>query len=387
MKFVSRLESGERMADLCREFGISRKTGYKLADRYRSLSIVGLLDQSRAPHYIPHRTPPEIRAAVVALRAKHPTWGARKLRDVLARKQPEVRWPVTSTIGEILRTEGLTTPRRVRRSIDSPYSPLSHAVQPNDVWSIDFKGQFRLRSGRYCYPLTVTDGASRFILACEGFESIDGGQVRQHLEGVFARNGLPAAMRFDGGPPFASARSLARLSSLSAWWLRLGIRLEQIEPASPQQNGRHERMHRTLKAETTRPAGLNMLQQQERFDRFVEVFNHDRPHEGLGMKRPAEIYRRSDRRFSKVLPDPEYPLHDATIRVSTSGHIYLPGSGGGRTFLTTALRGERVGIRELDDGRWLISYLDLDLAILDLETNRLSATTENSHKVSPMCPV
>lgn len=375
MKFVARLEAGERMSDLCREHGISRKTGYKIAERFNRLSILGLLDQSRAPNHIPHRTPPEIRDALISLRREHPTWGPRKVRDVLQKRHPASRWPAPSTIGDILRAAGLVQRRRVRNAPETPFSPLSHAENPNDVWCIDFKGQFRLRSRKYCYPLTLTDATARFILACEGFEAIDGGLVRRHLEGVFAEYGLPRAIRFDGGPPFASSRSLARLSTLSVWWLRLGIQLEQIEPASPQQNGRHERMHRTLKAETTRPPGHNMLQQQERFDHFVEVFNHERPHEALGMKRPAEVYRPSDRPFPTSLPDIDYPLHDAAVRVKQCGHVNIPGTGkrGTHAFLSRALSGERVGLRELDDGRWLVTFMHRDLAVIDPTSSRLSA--------------
>jgi transposase InsO family protein len=363
------------MAELCREFEISRKTGYKFLKRFEHLGVVGLLDQRRVAERIPHRMAPEISAEITTLRKEHPTWGPKKLRDVLSRRRPGVRLPVVSTIGELLKREGLVTPRHRRGRDSTPYSPLSHAHAPNDVWCIDYKGQFRLRNGRYCYPLTLTDAASRYILACEGFQRISGDDVRAVLEAVFRAHGLPSAIRYDGGPPFAST-GLRRLSKLSVWWLLLGIHLEQTEPASPQQNGRHERMHRTLKEETTRPPAATLLQQQERFDTFVEIFNRDRPHEAIGMMRPAELYRRSERRYPAELPRPEYPLHDLVATVSGGGHLRLPGGGrrNGQYFISNALNGQVVGLREIDDDRWLVSFLEMDLGVLDLRAKKFQPT-------------
>jgi transposase InsO family protein len=360
------------MAELCREFGISRKTGYKFADRFERLGIVGLLDQRRVPDRIPHRTSADVVKQVVALRKEHPTWGPKKLRDVLTRRHPGVRLPAISTMGEILKREGLVAPRRRRSSGDATaFSLLSDATTSNDVWCIDYKGQFRLRNGRYCYPLTLTDAASRYIFTCEAFERISGDDVRMVLEDVFQTHGLPRAIRFDGGPPFAS-RGLRRLSKLSVWWLRLGIVLEQIEPGCPQQNGRHERMHRTLKAETTRPPATTLLQQQERFDAFRELFNHERPHEAIDMKRPAEVYRRSDRLYRGELGQLEYPLHDMITTVSECGHVRIPGSGrrDGNYFLSAALAGERVGLREVADDAWQVSFMSLELGVIDLAARK-----------------
>lgn len=374
MKFVTRLREGERMTDLCREFGISRKTGYKFAERFEQLSVIGLLDQRRVPERIPHRTKPEVVELLVELRKQHPTWGAKKLDDILRRNHPGVKRPAKSTIGELLKKHGLVTPRRARKKFPVAFSPLAHAVEPNDVWCIDFKGQFRLGSGRYCYPLTVTDAATRFILVCEAFHRIDGDLVRDSLKLAFREYGLPKAIRFDGGPPFAS-QGLAGLSRLSVWWLRLGLQLERIEPASPQQNGRHERMHRTLKAETTRPPSAALLQQQERFDRWVEAFNRERPHEALAMAFPAEIYRPSARRCPRELPPLDYPLHDLVTTVATCGHARFPGSPRrARTFyVSAALAGQRVGLRELDDDKWLVTFMHLDLGLVDATTYKFSA--------------
>lgn len=355
------------MTDLCREFGISRKTGYKLADRFERQSVVGLVDQPRSPHRIPHRTSDEMVDSVVSTRRAHPTWGPKKLRVQLQKEHPGVHVPAVSTIGEILKNQGLVKPRRSRAQPLVSYSPLCHAEAANDVWCVDYKGQFRLGNGQYCYPLTMTDAYSRMLLACEGLDNTRSAEARAVFKDTFRRYGLPGAIRSDNGTPFAST-GIAGLSQLSVWWMRLGIRLERIEPASPQQNGRHERMHRTLKAETTRPAGANMLQQQERFDIFQTVFNHKRPHEALGQRTPAEFYRNSTRPYPDQLHEPHYPTHDLVVRVRRFGHIYLPGSGKkvGNVFLSAALAGEHVGLRELDNGCWLVSFLDLDLGLLDL---------------------
>lgn len=372
MKFVTRLRKGERMTDLCQEFGISRKTGYKLVERYEQLSALGLLDQSRAPARSPQRTPAPVVESLVALRKQHPTWGPKKLRAQLLREQPGLAVPAASTVGELLKKRGLIEPRKRRTRPEVAYSPLCHAEAANDVWCVDFKGQFRLRNGQYCYPLTMTDAYSRWLLTCEGLDDTKTAGAWGVFEATFRRYGLPRAIRSDNGSPFAS-QSIAGLSRLSVWWMKLGIRLERTEPASPQQNGRHERMHRTLKAETTRPAGANMLQQQERFDRFQEIYNNQRPHEALDQRPPADFYEPSARKYPERIPDPEYPLHDIVIRVRPAGHIYVPGTGraAGHAFLSGALAGEQVGLRELDDNLWLVSYLSLDLGVLDLHAGKV----------------
>jgi transposase InsO family protein len=373
MKFVARLRSGERMSDLCREFGISRKTGYKLAQRFERYSAVGLLDQRRVPERIPHRTPAEVAELLVELRQRHPTWGPKKLRTMFMTEHPAIIPPAASTIGELLKKRGLVTPKKRRRYPLVGYSPLCHAEAPNDVWCVDFKGQFRLGNGRYCYPLTITDAYSRMLLTCEALESTRGDDAQRTFEESFRRWGLPRAIRSDNGTPFAS-QGIAGLSRLSVWWMRLGIRLERIEPASPQQNGRHERMHRTLKAETTRPAGANMLQQQERFDRFQDVYNEVRPHEALGQRPPAQFYQPAAKRFPERIAEPQYPLHDLVLKVHSAGHLHMPGSGrkGGNIFLSESLVGEHVGLRELHEDRWLVSFLNLDLGVLDLQARCIS---------------
>jgi len=368
LEFLSRHRKGERVTDLCREFGISRKTAYKFVARYKEHGALGLLDQRRVPERIPHRTSAEVTKLIVTLRREHPTWGPKKLVEVLRKKHPDTRFPSRSTIGEILERNGLIVRKR-RRKHHAPveHSALSVPSKPNDLWCIDFKGQFRLGNGRYCYPLTVTNAASRYVLACEAFEAIDGLQVRIALEHLFKTLGLPKAIRFDGGSPFAST-GLMRLSKLSAWWVSLGIRLEQIDPGCPQQNGRHERMHRTLKAETTRPPAMRLLQQQQRFDKWLSVFNHQRPHEALAMKCPADVYVPSTRTHA---PKPlSYPLHDLVLRVSDSGRIRFPNGRRGDKlyFLSESLAGHDLGLRELDDGRWLVTFASVDLGTIDRTT-------------------
>ena len=361
-KFVLELESGERMAEVCRRFGISRKTGYKILERWKAQREAGLLDRDRAPLRVPHRTPTVVEELVLELRREHPTWGARKLRAVLEPLHPGVHLPCASTIDLILRRHQLVVPRRRRRPV-SPYpSALRQPVAPNDLWCADYKGQFRLGCGAYCYPLTISDQVSRFLLACEGLDSTEGEPTREVFEQVFAEKGLPWAIRTDNGTPFVG-RGLWGLSRLSVWWLRLGISHERIKKGHPEQNGRHERMHRTLKAETTRPAAQGMLPQQERFDTFRTTYNEQRPHEALGQKPPQSVHVRSSRQYPDRLPEPDYPLHDDVRTVASSGH--LPFGGRRTVFITTALAGQPVGLRELDDGRWLVTFMNLDLGEVD----------------------
>jgi putative transposase len=362
MYFVTRLEKGERMTDLCREFGISRKTGYKFWERFKRVGVAALGDESRAPKRLTSKTSEAMEQLVVEARKAHRTWGGKKLKEILEREHPEVKLPAVSTVAAILKRHGLVQERKRRRHPASQGGPLTPARGPNEVWAADYKGQFRLGNREYCYPLTATDQASRFILAIEALDGTDDEQARAVFEDVFTTYGLPAVIRTDNGTPFAS-QGLAGLTQLSAWWRRLGIRHERIEPGHPEQNGQHERMHRTLKAETARPARANVLQQQDRFDEFREEFNEKRPHEALEMKRPAEVYSPSERRLPVPLPELDYPLHDDVLVVTRCGHIRLPR--GRLVFLARALAGHPVGLREQLDGRWLVTFADLDLGTYD----------------------
>lgn len=374
MEMMVRLGRGEKLSELCREYGISRKTGEKFKRRFRELGPAGLEDQSRAPKVIPHKTPPELVEVILEERRRHPTWGPRKIKEVLERRIGRP-FPAPSTIGDVLAERGLIVPRRRRKRHTPQPTRLCEAAAPNDVWCIDYKGQFRLGDGSYCYPLTLTDQFSRFIVGCEGMSAISDDAAREVCEDVFRTYGIPAVMRSDNGVPF-SCTGLAGLTKLSVYWLRLGITPERIRPAHPQDNGRHERMHRTLKTETTRPARDNLLQQQERFDEFVEEFNNQRPHEAIDMKHPAELYTPSARKHPSFLPDPDYSTHDDVLRVSTKGLIHLPGRR--QVYLTTALAGQLVGIREDGDDRWLVSFLHIDLGYVEPQSNHFTQITLQS---------
>ena len=376
MKFVLRAEEGEAMTALCREFGISRTTGYKYLERYRQEGPKGLYDRSSAPRRRPHKTAPDVEQAIVDLREKY-GWGPRKLRKVLSRKEPGVKLPALSTIAAILKRRGLIEPRRKRPAVPPDKSALFTPTRANELWCADFKGQFRTRDGRYCYPLTITDSFSRSLLCCEALESTRGEPVMCVFERIFREFGLPETIRTDNGSPFAS-RALHGLSRLSVFWRRQGIRHQRIDPGHPEQNGQHERMHRTLKAEATRPPGDNLLQQQEQFDHFRARFNEVRPHEALGDDTPASWYRPSLRRFRKV-GDLEYPLDDFSRRVLCDGRVHLPKAFPGRHSRLTVsrpLEGEVVGFRELDDGRWLVRWGDLQLGFVDFERWRIEPLSE-----------
>src|SRR5213079_1450521 len=307
------------MSELCREFGISRKTGYKIFDRYQECGIHGLTDRSRRPYRYANQLPFQVENYILNVKHEHPSWGARKIRERLLRRFSDIPLPAKSTIHAVLDRHGLVERRgRVRHRAQG--TPLSLGQRPNELWCTDYKGEFLLGNRQYCYPLTVTDHASRFLLMCEALESVREDTAFTAFKRLFQERGLPLAIRSDNGVPFASPNGLFNLSKLSVWWLRLGITIERIKPGNPQQNGRHERMHLTLKKEATRPAGMNSLQQQGRFDDFVEQFNSERPHEALDMQRPADIYTPSSRAYGG-LPELHYPFHDRDILVTTCGRI------------------------------------------------------------------
>jgi len=367
LRLVARLLEGEAMSEVCRAFGISRKTGYKIFDRYREHGLEALSDRSRRPVRYANQLPQQIEALIVALKRAKPHWGARKIRELLVRRlDGDVRVPAKSTVHAVLHRHGLVKPAgRPRRRATG--TALSAGAAPNDLWCADFKGEFKLGNGRYCYPLTVTDHASRFLLLCEAFESTREDPVVTAFAQLFRERGLPQAIRSDNGVPFASPNALFNLSKLSVWWLRLGIAIERIQPGQPQQNGRHERMHLTLKQEATRPPGMNSLQQQARFDAFVREFNAERPHEALAMQCPAEVYRPSPRPYNG-LPEIAYPMHDRDVLVTACGRICMHRK---RVNISTVLAGQRVGIKEVDEGIWLVSFMHYDLGYIDLEQRTL----------------
>ena len=322
LRFVAQLLDGEPMAEVCRTFGISRKTGYKIFERYKEHGLAALNDRSRRPVRYANQLPQQVESLILNLKRDKPHWGARKIRELLVRRlSSDVRIPAKSTIHAVLHRHGLVKPIGRTRNRASG-TPLSEGAVPNELWCADFKGEFKLGNGRYCYPLTVTDHASRFLLLCEALNSTREDLAFTAFQQLFVERGLPSAIRSDNGVPFASPNALFNLSKLSVWWLRLGIAIERIKPGHPQQNGRHERMHLTLKTETTRPPGLNSLQQQARFDAFRQEFNTERPHEALAMGCPAEVYSVSTRAYSG-LPDIAYPFHDRDILVTACGRICM----------------------------------------------------------------
>jgi len=333
----------------CERFGVSRETGYDWLAKYREDGIEGLETKSSAPHSCPHRTDEETVELLVDARKGHPTWGPRKLKAWLEESTPyELELPAPSTIGAILKRAKLI-PTKKRRKRSSRYTtPFLAVTAPNDVWTTDFKGHFGMRDGKRCHPLTLADCFSRYVLRCDAFTSPNA-DVRASFESAFREFGMPLAIRSDNGAPFAAAHAPAGLSQLSVWWIRLGIVPERTAPASPWENGRHERMHRTLKQEATHPPQANRRQQQLSFDAFREEFNHERPHEALGQKTPATFYNKSVRAYPKTLPELEYPDSYQLRRVSTVGVISWAGR---RQFISTVLKNEVVGLSQIDDRRW-----------------------------------
>lgn len=370
LKFVARLLDGEKMAALCREFGISRPTGYKIYNRYKDHGIEGLEDRSRRPYRHANQLPFQIERTILRIKKEYDDWGAPKIREKLLRQYPMIKPPAKSTVHAVLDRHGLVK-RRKRRRYKAEGTPLSDAHSPNELWCADYKGEFKLGNRKYCYPLTITDYSSRFLLACEGLESTRSSFAFAVFERVFKEYGLPQAIRTDNGIPFASPNALFGLSKLSIWWLRLGINIERIKPGNPQQNGRHERMHRTLKKEATRPASFNFLQQQGRFDDFIEVYNNERPHQALNMKYPGEVYTPSARVYQPP-QEPDYPYHDRTIRITQCGRICI---GKRKINLSTVFAGQIVGIREVADNIWLVSFLDYDLGFFDEVEGRVEPAT------------
>src|SRR5258707_5835427 len=317
LRFVARLLEGEKMAPLCAEFGISRKTGYKIFDRYKDCGLQAFSDRSHRAHRQANRLPAPIEATIVRLKREYPGWGAPKIREKLRQQFTGPHLPAISTVHAVLDRHSLVKRRRRRRHAATG-TALSRPTEPNALWCADYKGEFMLGNRRYCYPLTITDFASRYLLTCEALSTTQERFAFTAFDRAFAEFGLPRAIRTDNGVPFAGPTALYRLSKLAVWWLRLGIQIERIQPGHPQQNGRHERMHRTLKMEATKPAAANVLQQQARFDAFVTRYNQERPHHALGMRVPGDVYVRSPRPY-RGLEDLTYPFHDATITVTHCG--------------------------------------------------------------------
>jgi putative transposase len=382
LRFIARLLDGETMTALCAAFGISRKTGYKIYDRYKEVGVRGLTDRSRRPYRHANQLPMQIEKTIVRLKRESPSWGAPKIRERLRHRCPDVQCPAISTVHAVLDRHGLVT-RRKRRRYRAEGTALSHPGQPNDLWCADDKGEFMLADRRYCYPLTVTDFASRYLITCDALSTTKEMYAFTVFERTFKDFGLPRAIRTDNGVPFASAHALYGLSKLAVWWLRLGIQIERIRPGHPEQNGRHERMHLTLKTEATKPAATNVLQQQARFDAFIDRFNHERPHQALGMKVPGECYTASPRPY-RGLTVLTYPMHDWTGTVTHCGRICYKRQ---KINLSQVFAGQDVGVKQVSERIWLVTFMHYDLGYFDDETCRLEPI-ENPFgpKVLPMSP-
>ena len=396
------------MTELCHRYGIARETGYVWLRRYQQTGLEGLRERPRAPQQPAHQTPAKIEKAVLELRQAHMRWGPRKLKRVLERDQPEGAWPAASTIGAILKREGLVVARR-KRSKTAPYSePLAHADGPNRVWCVDFKGWFRTGDGQRFDPLTISDAYSRYLLRCQEVTKTDTARVQAVFEAAFREYGLPQAIRSDNGAPFASS-ALAGLSRLAVWWMKLGIVPERIQAGHPEQNGRHERMHRTLKQETAMPPAADHRAQQRALDRFRQEYNQVRPHEALHMQTPASIYVSSSRSFPARLPEPEYADTMRVHSVRRKGHFRWHKQD---VFLSEVLWGERVAFLPVDDRWFTIYFAQFPLArfdsqklhvlplpqakdrdIADAGEGKVSPSPaphplhESEQKVSGMCPV
>jgi putative transposase len=382
LRFVARRLDGERMKALCAEFGISRKTGYKVFGRYKDYGLYGLSDRSRRPYRHANQLPLVLETQIVRLKKDYPDWGAPKIREKLRGRCGPLPCPAISTVHAVLDRHGLVQ-RRGRRRRHATGTALAHVTTPNALWCADYKGEFRLGNHQYCYPLTITDFASRYLLSCEALSTTREPYAFAVFERTFKDFGLPLAIRTDNGVPFASAHALYGLSKLAVWWLRLGIAIERIRPGHPEQNGRHERMHLTLKQRATKPGAPNFLQQQARFDAFLREYNEDRPHQALAMQVPAEVYVPSERPYRGV-GELDYPLHDWASTVTQCGRICFKGR---KINLSQVFAGQLVGVRQVEEHLWLVTFMHYDLGYFDDETCRLEPI-ENPFgpKVLPMSP-
>jgi len=359
-------------SELCREFGVSRTTGYKFIDRYSRHGPCGLDNMPRVAYSHPNATDILVQQQITDLRTDHPNWGPRKLRAILMRQFSDRHWPAASTIGEILKTHGLVTSRRRRKAVATPSYDLTKPDAPNGVWTADFKGQFRLGNNQLCYPLTICDRYSRMLLKCQGLPNNSIQSSKPVWIATFREHGLPKVIRTDNGAPFSST-GIGGLSRLSAWWIRLGIIPERIAPGNPQQNGSHENMHRVLKQDVAKHPQANLKLQQVANDRFVKDYDYLRPHEAIGMQVPADLYINSPRSYPLILPQLEYPSDYIVRQVRINGDIKWRGN---IIFVSEVLAGDPVGLEQLDDRYWALYYGLVPLAILDDHKKHLVSTKD-----------
>ncbi len=367
LQFLSRYQKEEMsVTDLCLEYGISRPTAYKWIKRYNEVGPEGLLDISRKPHGCAHATSLEVENEILALRKRFPSWGARKLKARLEKMNPNVVWPAASTVGQILRRARLTNPVRKRRRT-TPYSEhFAEVTAPNQLWCMDFKGWFRTGDGNRCDPFTITDAYSRYLIRCQAVARMDTAHVLAICEAAMREYGVPERIRTDNGNPF-SGLGVMGLSRLSLSWVRLGIVHERIQPGKPQQNGRHERMHRTLKQDTTNPSAKTLHAQQKRFDEFVRVYNHERPHEALGNETPGSIYVPSSRLLPRYTTAHQYPAHFQTPRVNDAGDISWHKS---RVFISEVFRGEDIALEKVEENFYRVYFCSLEVGEFNVDDMR-----------------
>jgi transposase InsO family protein len=373
VQFIGDWLSGQyTKTDLCAFYGISRPTGDKWIDRYQRWGLDGLQELSRAAQHHPNAVVPELCERMVRYKLKHQSFGPKKVMDGLRREDPTVNWPADSTAGEILKRAGLVAPRRRRRRVPPHSPPLAHCDGANAVWSSDFKGDFALGNGRRCYPLTITDNFSRYLLQCRGLPQPTWAETQPWFEWVFREYGLPEAIRTDNGAPFASL-AVGGLSRLSAWWIRLGIRPERTEPGRPDQNGRHERMHRTLKAAVVVPPAATLEAQQQRFHRCVAEYNDERSHEALERRTPSELYTASPRAYPAKLPPVEYATGVTVRRVRQNGEIKWNGH---LLYVSDLLAKEPLGLNQIDEFLWEVRYSFHLLGVLDEQTQKINSPSQ-----------
>lgn len=367
LQFLASYQKEEMsIADLCRTYEISRPTAYRWINRYNETGPEGLVDRSRRPHTCSHATLEPIKNAILTLRAKHPSWGARKLKARLELLQPEVTWPAASTFGNILSRYGLTSPQKRRKRITPCSEPFSQVTGPNQLWCMDSKGYFTTGDGRRCAPFTITDDHSRFLIRCQIVSRMDLSQVRAICEAAMREYGVPARIRTDNGAPFAGT-GLLGLSKLSLGWMKLGIVHERIQPGRPQQNGRHERMHRTLKEDVLNPPAANSRAQQSRFDRFRYVFNNERPHESLNYQTPSSLYLPSSVRLPRTLPQFRYSKGLLLRRVNNTGDISWHRN---RIFISEVFRFEELGFELVTPGFYRVFFQDMEIGEFNAEERR-----------------
>ncbi len=361
------LKKEHTITELSYMYGVSRPTVYKWIERYTARGLEGLEERPRVPGSHPNATARPLVNAIVSVRSDRPRWGPKKIGRWLTDRNPDECWPAISTIGEILKREGLVRPRKHKRRTPPYTQPFNGCDRPNQTWSADYKGQFRTGDGKLCYPLTISDNCSRYLLICQGLKQPTLETTKYCFERAFKEYGLPEAIRTDNGTPFASV-AVGGLTRLSVWWIKLGVKPERIVSGHPEQNGRHERMHRTLKEETASPPRTNLIQQQLAFESFKREYNFERPHEALGQTPPSSVYEPSGRQYTGRIPKVEYDDNVIVRQVRHNGEIKWKGQ---LIYVSDALAGEPIALEQIDEHLWNIRFSFHHLGTLNEITNNI----------------